>query len=189
MTDRDRLSPRPPERLTLNYAALRERGMELIRQLAGSSWTDHNVHDPGITLLEAFCYAMTEQGFRLQQTLPDLLRSGEIHAPAQLVPAHQILPTAPVTTIDLQQVLLDHPLVNEAQVILNTTNSVSLYASPAAASQGGPPLTYEPTPEPVALRGLYDVLVFFENRSWNSNTYTIPAPAPAPSAGKGPPFL
>ena len=34
--------------------------MELIRKWAGQSWTDHNVHDPGITILEACSYAMTE---------------------------------------------------------------------------------------------------------------------------------
>ncbi|NEQ45469.1 MAG: hypothetical protein F6K00_18780 [Leptolyngbya sp. SIOISBB] len=170
----DRLSPRPPERLSLNYAALRERGMELIRQFAGDSWTDHNVHDPGITLLEAFCYAMTEQGFRIQQTLPDLLRSGESYGLPNLVPAHQVLPIAPITTADLQRVLLDHPLVNDAQVIRATPNPVPIYrVDPETLQLGDWPLTYEPTAHPLTLGGLYDVLVFFQNRSWNSNTYTL----------------
>ena len=40
--------------------------MELIRRWASESWTDHNVHDPGITILEACSYAMTELGLRLQ---------------------------------------------------------------------------------------------------------------------------
>lgn len=169
----DRISSAPPERLSLDYAALRERGMDWIRQLAGESWSDHNVHDPGVTLLEAFCYAMTELGFRIQQTLPDLLRSGEIYGQSNLAPAHQMLPTAPVTALDLQQVLLDHLLVNDAQIILNTASSVPLYEDEAMVQQGNPSLTYDDTSHPVAIQGLYDVLIFFEDRSWNSNTYTL----------------
>ncbi|NJL49369.1 MAG: hypothetical protein HC929_20395, partial [Leptolyngbyaceae cyanobacterium SM2_5_2] len=122
MNDPLRLSPTPPARPSLNYGLLREKGLELIRQYAGESWTDHNIHDPGITLLEAFCYAMTELGFRIQQDLPDLLRSGEAYGQPNLVPAHQVLPTAPITLADLRWVLLDHPLVQEAQISLPAPN-------------------------------------------------------------------
>ena len=41
----------PPQ----DYAALRASGLEYIRQLSGRIWTDHNAHDPGITLLEILC--------------------------------------------------------------------------------------------------------------------------------------
>ena len=78
-------------------AALREGGMALIRRWAEETWTDHNVHDPGITLLETFSYAMTELGMRLQLDVADLLRSGEAHAAADLEPAHRVLPSGPVT--------------------------------------------------------------------------------------------
>ena len=71
------ISSAPPARISMNYSALREGGMELIRKWAGESWTDHNVHDPGITILEAASYAMTELGLRLQLDVGDLLRSGE----------------------------------------------------------------------------------------------------------------
>ena len=39
----------------LDYALLRQEGIDLIARLAGKRWTDYNSHDPGITILEALC--------------------------------------------------------------------------------------------------------------------------------------
>ena len=171
----DRISQAPPDRLSMDYAALRERGIELIRQYAGESWTDHNIHDPGITLLEAFCYAMTELGFRIQQSMPDLLSSGTAYGSPNLVPAHRVLPTAPVTTEDFQKVLLDHPLIKDAQVSLNAASTVSFYKRPEDDLQTNEPsFTYEVTDQKVSLNGLYDVLVVFQDATLNSNVYIQP---------------
>src|SRR5438045_2018875 len=95
-----------PARVSMNYAALREGGLDLIRKWASQSWTDHNIHDPGITILEASSYAMTELGLRLQQDVADLLRSGESIRTPDLPPAHHVLPVGPVTPHDLRSVLL-----------------------------------------------------------------------------------
>src|SRR5215207_12038 len=103
------ISSAPPARISMDYSALREGGMELIRKWAGESWTDHNAHDPGITILEACSYAMTELGLRLQLDVADLLRSGASRGAADLEPAHRVLPAGPVTPADLRNVLLDHP--------------------------------------------------------------------------------
>ena len=91
-----RISAAPPDRISLDYARLREGGMQSIRALAKDSWTDHNVHDPGITLLEAASYAITELGLKLQLDIADLLRSGQAHAEAEYEPAHRVLPVGPV---------------------------------------------------------------------------------------------
>ena len=183
MTDTTRLSQSPPPRLSMNYAALRENGMELIRQYAGESWTDHNVHDPGITLLEAFCYAITELGFRIQQDIPDLLRSSERYTLANLPPAYQMLPSAPVTVEDLRQILLDHPDIREAQITLDTAGEVDFYEAPDIAlnSEESPsveapcPFLYHvesgDTVKRVVLKGLYNVMVVFQEPDWNSNVY------------------
>jgi len=45
--------------------ALFNEGMDWLRRLAGAQWTDHNVHDPGITALELLCMALAEQGYRV----------------------------------------------------------------------------------------------------------------------------
>src|SRR5689334_21589811 len=43
-----------------NYALLRKYGIDYITALGSQFWTDYNIHDPGITWLEALCYALTE---------------------------------------------------------------------------------------------------------------------------------
>lgn len=169
MSETLRISTKPPERTSMNYAALREGGMELIQQWAKETWTDHNVHDPGITLLEAFSYAMTELGFRLQLDMADLLRSGETHRAADLEPAHRVLPAGPVTPLDLRRLLLDHPLVSDAQISLPADNEVPFYEN----AGGDPPLTHTPGTPRVRPSGLYEVVVEFRERELNSNTYSL----------------
>jgi hypothetical protein len=172
-----RISTTPPDRASLDYARLREDGMQSIRLWARDSWTDHNVHDPGITLLEAASYAMTELGLKLQLDIADLLRSGETHAEAEFEPAHQVLPVGPVNAQDLRALLLDHPLVSNAQIFHPADNEIAFYEVNA-----DPPLTYvAPVPPPAPVRsrtaGLYEVLVELSqpapDTDLNSNTYAL----------------
>lgn len=172
MSETLRISTAPPDRASLDYSRLRESGLQSIRSWAGDTWTDHNVHDPGITLLEAASYAMTELGLKLQLDIADLLRSGEAHGEAEFEPAHQVLPMGPVNAQDLRAVLLDHPLVSDAQIFHPADNEIAFYEVDA-----DPPLTYvPPLPAPVRSRtaGLYEVLVELSNRELNSNTYALP---------------
>ena len=42
----------------LDFEKLRKEGIEYIAQLSGKIWTDHNIHDPGITILEMLCFKL-----------------------------------------------------------------------------------------------------------------------------------
>ncbi len=55
------MSDLPP---AMNFAALRQQGISLLEQMNGGVWTDFNLHDPGITILEAFCYVLTDLAYR-----------------------------------------------------------------------------------------------------------------------------
>lgn len=169
MTGTGGISSVAPERTSMNYAALREGGMELIRALAQDTWTDHNVHDPGITLLEAFSYAMTELGFRIQLDVPDLLQSSAPHVPPDLVPAHRVLPCAPVTPRDLRAVLLDHRLLRDARIATNAKTEMPFFED----SSVDPPFSFTRNSAPVAPRGLYETVLEFAERELNSNTYSL----------------
>jgi hypothetical protein len=180
MTEAVQISQTAPERISMNYAALREGGMELIRTLARDTWTDHNAHDPGITLLEAFSYAMTELGFRIQLEVPDLLQSGACHVPPDLVPVHHVLPCAPVTPRDLRAVLLDHRLLRDARIIVSAGAETPYYEIPhgdeipdGEVPLAEPPFAYAPNTAPVVLRGLYGAVLEFAERELNSNTYSL----------------
>jgi len=43
-----------------DFSFLRQVGMQHIASMSSQLWTDYNTHDPGITLLEALCYAITD---------------------------------------------------------------------------------------------------------------------------------
>ena len=47
-------------------------------------WTDHNAHDPGITILELMAWACEQTGYRIDQ-IPATHRAGSI-GPARLLP-------------------------------------------------------------------------------------------------------
>ena len=56
-----------------NYDLLLEKGISLVQNYSGENWTDYNYHDPGVTLLEQLCYALTDLGYRTNFPIEDLL--------------------------------------------------------------------------------------------------------------------
>jgi hypothetical protein len=90
------LDPNPHP--ALSYAGLRSEALELLGRLCGDQWSDFNSHDPGITILEQLCFALTELAYRSQWSIEDLLASaGPDWQPA----AREILGGDPVTRDDL----------------------------------------------------------------------------------------
>src|SRR3954465_4600018 len=47
-----------------DFYRLRREGIGFIQKAGSDQWTDYNVHDPGITILEALCYGITDLGYR-----------------------------------------------------------------------------------------------------------------------------
>ena len=102
------ISRQPPGKLGQNYAELRKLGIEMLEELVTDTWTDFNTHDPGITILEVLCYAVTEVAYRMSLPVADLL------APADEPPREQafftaaaILPTEPMTHLDWRKLIID----------------------------------------------------------------------------------
>jgi len=93
-----------------SYADLRERGIAFAQALSGHLWTDFNHHDPGVTLLEALCFALTEGIFTAETPIADLLtrQDGRIHYRRHgLHAAEEILPCRPTTKHDLLRWIYD----------------------------------------------------------------------------------
>lgn len=99
-----------------DFAGLRQEGIRQLQRLAGPGWTDFNAHDPGITILEQACYALTDLGYRAGHDLADLLASGGAEAGASLHSPAQILPCSPVTLTDLRKLVIDVPGVQNAWI-------------------------------------------------------------------------
>lgn len=46
------------------YKELLELSSKMIESMNSDQWTDYNVHDPGVTVMEMLCYALTDLGER-----------------------------------------------------------------------------------------------------------------------------
>jgi hypothetical protein len=68
------ISTTKPADIAFDYEELRKQGIEHIKKNAAAIWTDHNIHDPGITTLEILCYAITDLSYRSRYAIPDLMR-------------------------------------------------------------------------------------------------------------------
>lgn len=90
-----------------DYHWLRAKGIAYIQELCGKSWTDHNAHDPGITILEQFCYALTDLAYRADFPIADLMsESGRAHW-GEVYQARQMLTINPVNLSDWRKLFLD----------------------------------------------------------------------------------
>ncbi len=94
-----------------DYATLRAEAVRLSHAMARQIWTDFNYSDPGVTILEQLCYALTELPYRAAFPVTELLSPPDAtHVPLRrhgLIPAAAILPCNPVTANDLRRVVID----------------------------------------------------------------------------------
>jgi hypothetical protein len=101
----------PPADVGLDYVALIAEGTALLQELSGLNWTNYNYSDPGVTILEQLCYALTELSYRAHFPVPDLLaapETGRVELSRQgLYPARSIMPVNPVTINDLRRLIID----------------------------------------------------------------------------------
>ncbi len=157
-----------------DFYKLRRDGIGFIEQMASVLWSDYNTHDPGITTLEALCYAMSDLAYRIGWDIKDIL-SPETVSPDSSRPypnqpfftAREILTINPVTTDDFRRVLIDLPKIRNAWVFCKECACQSSYY--AWCDNGQLQLSYQnPGDLPqspvkkVAPRGLYDVRVELE---------------------------
>ena len=104
----------------LDFEFLRGAGMEYIEQLGSNLWTDYNVHDPGITILEMLCYAITDLSQRMEMPVENLLASengnfDSMHQ--QFLSAVNILPSKPVTALDYRKLFVYIKEVKNAWIV------------------------------------------------------------------------
>lgn len=93
-----------------SFERLREEGVRLAQAASGDRWTDYNLHDPGVTLLEQLCYGLTDIAYRVDFPIADHMSGpGDAIAFGQLAlhPPDVIFPCRPTTALDYRRVLLD----------------------------------------------------------------------------------
>jgi hypothetical protein len=104
--DRDKKGVAGPD-----YDTLRAQAIDMTRTMSRHSWTDYNYSDPGVTIVEQLCYALTELPYRAAFPVADLLagpKTGRVRLRRQgLVPASAILPCNPVRKEDFRRIVID----------------------------------------------------------------------------------
>jgi hypothetical protein len=155
-----------------DFVFLKKEGISYIEGLSGKVWTDYNTHDPGITLLEAMCYAFTDLGYRTSFEIEDII------APASksigdkwkkiFYSAREALPCNPLTITDYRKLIIDTEGVKNAWIEISDDYEILVYLqkiqndTPAQAAYN---LTYDykKGEDVLHLRGLYKVFVEFED--------------------------
>ena len=146
----------------LDFSFLRKKGMEYIEKLSGNLWTDYNTHDPGVTMLEMLCYALTDLGMRMEMPLENILAPEDKTAQKisdQFFRATQILPSKPVNEADYRKLFIDIEGVKncwlkpfEQTVYLDCKNDKLAYDTKLLAKVTGN----------FNLHGLYSITVDFD---------------------------
>jgi len=140
----------------LDFNNLRSAAITHLGNLTGKLWTDYNVHDPGITILEALCYALLDLDYRSKLPAADIFArvpaeaSGAAEAAADdnfYSPA-QILASNPLTIVDYRKLLSD------IRGVRNAWLEVALDQPDNCQPQGR---------QPVNLNGLYHVYIELED--------------------------
>lgn len=164
-----------------NFTLLRQKALAYIQQTATAKWTDHNIHDPGITIMEALCYALADVGYRMNFPMQDLVTNSNGYLPEKaFYYPEEILPGHPVTINDFRKILIDLPLIKNAWItpVTDPNTSIQLDYEPMYVYEEGGKLVLKkdvkdpPIPaahhaailnsDPVFIIGLYAVHLEFE---------------------------
>lgn len=157
-----------------DFAFLRRQGLKYIEELSHKLWTDYNTHDPGVTMLEMLCYAITDLGYRIAMPVEDILAKPkdnlqQMHR--QFLSAIHSLPSSPVSADDYRQLFVRVDGVRNAWIMASDRQIVARYAG--VAQPGVPELHYMATGEVVdpkkarvfGLHGLNNILIDYDESS------------------------
>ena len=153
-----------------DYSFLREAGISYVQSLSSNIWTDYNIHDPGVTILEVLAYAITDLSSRANKPVEDLLASkpNASNTEKDFFSAAEILPCSAVTANDFRKLLIDHPDIRNAWLTRSDSSEQTFYFDRING------LNYN-SGEAIAVNGLYNVLLEFELDELNSSVISVGA--------------
>ncbi len=102
------------------FDRLRREGIEISQNLSGLAWTDYNYHDPGVTILEQLCFALTDLIYRTKFDVGDYLCDEQGFVDTTTLGLHSpqdVFFSRPGTVIDYQKAIFDStPGLSDVQV-------------------------------------------------------------------------
>lgn len=146
----------------LDFEFLKKQGIQYIEALGGDLWTDYNSHDPGITILEALCYAITDISARMNLPLEKLLaeKDNPSFLNDQFLTAHKALPIAPVTPNDYRKLCID---IDGVKNVWLKKHIKKVYVNCKEDKLSYQPFEIEIRQKEFFLNGLYDILIEYDS--------------------------
>lgn len=113
-----------------DFNFLKDEAIDYIQNHIGTEWTNFNPSDPGMTILDQVCYALTELGYCTDFSIPDILTNstGKLEIEDQFYLPYKILTTAPYTINDYKKYLIDGIEDVYNVTIITYNNNVMLFA-------------------------------------------------------------
>ncbi|MBL0019355.1 MAG: hypothetical protein IPP17_23720 [Bacteroidetes bacterium] len=157
------LAPDP----SMDYQSLYLEGLKHIAALSGKIWTDYNAHDPGITILEVLCYAITDLGYRTDFDIGTIIEP----SPGSTVlndffTLAQVASNAPLTITDYRKLLIDLGGIRNAwlEKVESPNGPVPELFLEFPPSPGKPHFvhTATATTQKIDIKGLYNVFLQFD---------------------------
>ncbi len=121
-----------------DYTGLRKAGVQYIEKLGSDIWTEYNESDPGITILEAVCYAITDLAYRTEFEIKDLLmpdpedpKYADMEKAWENIfyTARKILHNTALTINDYRKLMIDIPGVRNAWLTPSKDYEVPLWVN------------------------------------------------------------
>jgi uncharacterized protein len=154
----------------MSFEFLRKKGIEYIESLGSQFWTDYNTHDPGITILEVLCYAITDLGMRINLPIEDLLSNNSNPIDEQFFSASEILPMQAVTALDYRKIFIDIDPKRIKNCWLQKATK-KLFVNCKEAKISLKKEDFSATPETFIkesqIKGYYNILVDFDEKDLN----------------------
>ncbi|MBS0032276.1 hypothetical protein ACTJJ0_33815 [Chitinophaga sp. 22321] len=94
----------------MDYDVLMKEAIARVQELSGAEWTDYNLHDPGVTILQQLCYAITDPAYRTAFPIEEILADKKNNIdpePHSFFRKADMLTSAPVTVNDYRKLVLD----------------------------------------------------------------------------------
>lgn len=98
-----------PLPLSQDFNKLKNLGLDYIQRHNGNTWNNLNPSDPGVTILDQVCYALTELGYVNDFPMCDILtrKDGKLQIRDQFYLPEELLTTSPVTLDDYRKYIID----------------------------------------------------------------------------------
>jgi hypothetical protein len=125
----------------LDFDSLRSSSIKYLSGLTGKVWTDYNVHDPGITILEVLTYALMDLGYRTN------------------LPVSDIFAKDPATPDDPNDPVKDSNFFTPAQIFACNPVTITDFRKLLVDIDGVKNAWLEPVSDPAEIKGLYHIKI------------------------------